>query len=315
MHPAYSVIFFTTASGAGYGLLAILALAGAFGLLSPDRMLGIAGFGLAFALITAGLLSSTLHLGRPERAWRALSEWRSSWLSREGIAAVVTYVPAGLFALGWVVLGRTDGIYGVLGMLAAIGAAATVYCTGQIYATLPTIRQWQQPLTTPVYLALSLATGALLAAFLVSVTAGEWRWITRLAIAALALAALLKGLYWRAIDTTPPRYSIEEATGLGALGKVRPLDPPHTQPNFIMREMGYAIARKHAERLRGFVAVALFALPLALLLLALAAPAPIPPSALAMTILLAGLGVFVERWLFFAEAEHVAMLYYGKDAA
>ena len=315
MHPAYSVIYFTTASGAGYGLLAILALAGAFGILPTDRTLGIAGFGLAFALITAGLLSSTMHLGRPERAWRAISEWRSSWLSREGVAAIVTYAPAGLAALGWVVFGRTDGVFALFGVLAAIGATATVYCTGQIYATLPTIRQWQQPLTTPVYLALAFATGALLAAFLVCITTGEWRWIARLAIAALALAAVLKSLYWRAIDATPPRYSIEEATGLGHLGKVRPLDPPHTQPNFVMREMGYAIARKHAERLRGFVAVALFALPLALLLLALAAPAPIPSSALVMAILLAAPGVFVERWLFFAEAEHVAMLYYGRDAA
>lgn len=315
MHPAYSVIFFTTASGAGYGLLAILALAGAFGIVPPDFALGLWAFGLAFALITAGLLSSTMHLGRPERAWRAFSEWRSSWLSREGIAAVVTYVPAGLCSLGWVVLGRTDGIFAVLGVLAAIGAAVTVYCTGQIYATLPTIRQWQQPLTSPVYLALALATGVLLAAFLVSITAGEWRWITRLAIAAFALAALLKGLYWRAIDATPPRYTVEEATGLGHLGKVRPLDPPHTQPNFIMREMGYAIARKHAGRLRGFVAFALFALPLTLLLLALAAPAPIPPLSLAVAILSAAPGVFVERWLFFAEGQHVAMLYYGRDAA
>lgn len=315
MHPAYSVIFFTTASGAGYGLLAILALSGAFGLVPPDRTLGLLGFGLAFALITAGLLSSTLHLGRPERAWRAFSEWRSSWLSREGIAAVVTYVPAGITALGWVVLGRTDGWFAALGILTAIAAAVTVYCTGQIYATLPTIRQWQQPLTTPVYLALSLATGALLAAFLISITTGEWRSIARLAIAAFVLAALLKGLYWRAIDAASPRYTVEEATGLGHLGKVRPLDPPHSQPNFVMREMGYAIARKHAERLRGFVACALFALPLVLLLMALAAPAPIPPMALGFAILSAALGVFVERWLFFAEAEHVAMLYYGRDAA
>ena len=55
---------------------------------------------IALVLITAGLLSSTAHLGRPERAWRAFSQWRTSWLSREGVAAVFTYVPAGLFALG-----------------------------------------------------------------------------------------------------------------------------------------------------------------------------------------------------------------------
>ena len=98
MHPAYSVILFTTASGAGYGLLVWLALGGMLGLVPAERWLGIVGFGLAFALITAGLLSSTAHLGRPERAWRAFSQWRSSWLSREGVMAVATYVPAGLLA-------------------------------------------------------------------------------------------------------------------------------------------------------------------------------------------------------------------------
>src|SRR3546814_4853981 len=83
MHPAASVIFFTTASGAGYGLLFLLGIAGAFGLAPPDLALGLVGFTLSLGLITAGLLASTFHLGRPERAWRALSQWRSSWLPRE----------------------------------------------------------------------------------------------------------------------------------------------------------------------------------------------------------------------------------------
>ncbi|MFO1170196.1 MAG: DmsC/YnfH family molybdoenzyme membrane anchor subunit [Hyphomicrobiaceae bacterium] len=315
MHPAYSVIFFTTASGAGYGLLAVLAIAGAFGLVPPDRTLGIVSFGLAFALITAGLLSSTFHLGRPERAWRALSQWRSSWLSREGIAAIVTYGPAALTAYGWIVLGRADGLFAALGVVTALAAAATVYCTGQIYATLPTIRQWQQPLTTPVYLALALATGALIATCLFEFAGAPWGFTARLAFLALAGALALKLAYWRAIDRSKPAYTVEEATGLGHLGKVRPLDPPHSQANFVMREMGYAIARKHAERLRGFVIFALFAMPMALILISAAGPWPIPGMALFLAIAIAAAGVFVERWLFFAEAEHVSMLYYGRDKA
>ncbi|MDH3582039.1 MAG: dimethyl sulfoxide reductase anchor subunit, partial [Hyphomicrobiales bacterium] len=102
MHPAYSVILLTTASGAGYGLLILLSLYGLLGFVPAGRWLGFAGFGVAFALITIGLLASTFHLGRPERAWRAFSQWRSSWLSREGVLATMTYVPTGLFALGWV---------------------------------------------------------------------------------------------------------------------------------------------------------------------------------------------------------------------
>ena len=102
MHPAYSVIVFTTASGAGYGLLIWLAVAISLNLVPRDPVLGFFGLGVALALITIGLLTSTAHLGRPERAWRALSQWKTSWLSREGVAAIITYLPAGVLGLGWV---------------------------------------------------------------------------------------------------------------------------------------------------------------------------------------------------------------------
>src|SRR5438045_9709795 len=115
MHPAFSVVFFTTATGAGYGLLALLGVLGGFQIIPPDFWLGFIGMGLALGLIAAGLLSSTGHLGRPERAWRAFSQWRSSWLSREGVASVITFIPAGLFGIGWVLLGRAGGWVAVAG--------------------------------------------------------------------------------------------------------------------------------------------------------------------------------------------------------
>ncbi len=89
MHPASSIIVFTTFSGLGYGLAAMLGL----GLLDPAAAATKFAHLLALALIGAGLMSSTLHLGNPQRAWRALSQWRSSWLSREGVMAIVTFVP------------------------------------------------------------------------------------------------------------------------------------------------------------------------------------------------------------------------------
>src|SRR5262245_31472967 len=100
MHPAYSIVVFTTATGAGYGLLALLGLVAATGAIPADFWLGLVGLGLALGLISAGLMSSAAHLGRPERAWRALSQWRSSWLSREAVAALATFVPATFLALG-----------------------------------------------------------------------------------------------------------------------------------------------------------------------------------------------------------------------
>src|SRR5512134_4092721 len=162
MHPALSVILFTVASGAGFGMLAWLGLSAAIGPATAPAAAVIAEFALAMALTVLGLLSSTFHLGRPERAWRAFSQWRSSWLSREGVAAVATYVPAGLLAMGWVFAETADGFFALMALLTVVCALATLYTTGMIYASLPTIRQWHQPLTAPIYVVLGLASGAVL---------------------------------------------------------------------------------------------------------------------------------------------------------
>lgn len=315
MHPAYSVILFTTASGAGYGLLVWLALCGLFGLVPTERWLGLAGFGLAFGLITAGLLSSTAHLGRPERAWRAFSQWRTSWLSREGVMAVATYVPAGITALGWVFLESIDGPLEAAALLSAVCAVVTLYTTGMIYASLRTIRQWYQPLTAPIYVALGLASGAVLFDLLLRALDMAEPWADWLSGLCLAIAAAMKWAYWMRVDGEPRVYTAEAALGLGHLGKVRPLEPPHTQPNFVMREMGYRIARKHAMKLRNLALLLGFGAPFAILLLtSSASTAPAIAAAVLATLSMAA-GIVTERWLFFAEAEHVSMLYYGAETA
>ena len=150
MHPAYSVILFTTASGAGLGLLAWLGLLAMLGSLAPDRWLGAAGLGLAFVLVAGGLISSTAA-SRPARAClAAFSQWRTSWLSREGVMAVATVLPAGVLAAGWVLLERADGVFAAAAFLTVVCAVLTLYSTGMIYASLRTIRQWHQPLTAPL---------------------------------------------------------------------------------------------------------------------------------------------------------------------
>jgi DMSO reductase anchor subunit len=321
MHPAYSVIIFTTASGAGYGLLVWLALAKAFELAPAQRSFAVVAFGLAFVLITAGLLSSTAHLGRPERAWRAFSQWRTSWLSREGVLALATYLPSGFLALGWASLARTSAVALLLVLATIASALMTLFSTGMIYASLRTIRQWHQPLTAPIYLALGLASGAVLLNLLLRAFGPTQPWSAWLALACVAVAGLLKWAYWRAIDAELRTYTVEAATGLGHLGKVRPLEPPHTEPNYIMREMGYRVARKHAKALRRGVGIFAFAVPMAISLLSLF---PTPTAAFgpalglvgsAIAVLALAAGLLLERWLFFAEAEHVVMLYYGADVA
>lgn len=309
MHPAYSVILFTTASGAGYGLLALLGLVGLQHGPASSPAFAITAIVISLALITVGLLSSTFHLGHPERAWRAFSQWRSSWLSREGVVSVVTYGPALAFAAIWAGLIEAPQWFGLLGLITAVMCAVTVFCTAKIYSTLTTIRAWSQPLTVPVYLAFALATGATLLAATASLFARFQPFQAILAIAALALVALLKFLYWRAIDTAARTHTIEAATGLGAIGRVSQWEVPHTSENFIMKEMGYAVARKHALKLRRLV----------LLLLGLAALIMLAALAVPVLSILAGLAALaaavVERWLFFAEAQHVSTLYYGAKAA
>jgi DMSO reductase anchor subunit len=313
MHPAYSVIVFTTASGAGYGLLIWLAIAAALGLVPRDPVLGLVGLGLALALITTGLLASTLHLGRPERAWRAMSQWKTSWLSREGVAAIVTYLPAGTLGLAWVFGEMVPGQLVFGAALSVPCALATLWCTGMIYASLPTIRAWHQPLVAPVYVMLGLATGGVLAGLVFGYNVP---WIAAASALALACGAILKWRYWSAIDAAAKTYTAEAATGLGRFGTVRPLDPPHTQPNFVMREMGYQVARRHTRRLRGIAMTMLFAIPIAAELFLLLNPPIAAQLALTLVATISvTLGVLVERWLFFAEAEHVVMLYYRGGSA
>jgi sulfite dehydrogenase (quinone) subunit SoeC len=314
VHPAPSIVAFTTASGAGYGLLFLLGLAAPAGLIPPTRGLGLAALGVALGLITLGLTASLLHLGHPERAWRAVSQWRSSWLSREGVMALLTYAPALAFAAGWVLLESTGGWIAVSGLLAATGAALTVFCTSMIYAALKPIREWRQPLVAPVYLAFALMTGALLLHALLLLFGAARGWAAALALLATALAFGLKGLYWAAIGRVEPGPTPESATGLGALGKVRMLEPPHTETNYLLSEMGFRVARRHAVKLRryAFLSGGMGAALLTVLALLSSGAAA---SLLALLAALSGIaGVVIERWLFFAEATHTITLYYGRRA-
>jgi DMSO reductase anchor subunit len=316
MHPAYSVILFTTASGAGYGLLILLAVFAIAGLLPAATWLGFFGVGLAVALIAGGLLSSTLHLGRPERAARALPQGRSTWLAREGVAAVLAFVPIAIFGVGWVFFNDTGGLFAVMGAAAAVMALVTISCTAMIYASLKPIRQWRSALVLPGYLIYGLMTGAVLFVLL-TLAFGAYRPVfAGLAIALLLLGWLVKTAYWSSIDRARPQSTLETATGLGGGGPVRLLEMPHTEENFLMREMGYQVARAHAARLRAITHVALFLAPIALIALIAAGVVPIGLALLmaALAVVSAGLGILTERWLFFAEARHTCMLYYGHPA-
>ncbi|MDZ4095363.1 MAG: DmsC/YnfH family molybdoenzyme membrane anchor subunit, partial [Paracoccaceae bacterium] len=153
MHPAPSVIIFTVFSGLGFGFLTYLGA----GALRPSGFAAFGLWGLGYGLAVAGLLASTFHLGNPGRAWRAFSQWRTSWLSREGWAAVATLIVLAPVALSdWLGLGWPRGI----GMVGAVLALATVFATSMIYAQLASVPRWNHWWVPLMFLAFALAGGA-----------------------------------------------------------------------------------------------------------------------------------------------------------
>lgn len=315
MHPALSVIIFTTASGAGYGLLALAGILVWNGMMPMDRLLGFVVMALGLGLVSGGLLSSTYHLGHPERAWRAFSQWRSSWLSREGVAAVITYVPACILAWVWVVGPMGEDILGenvaaASGLILSVLSLVTIFCTAMIYRSLATIPEWYNHLTAPCYLTFGIMTGALLLNAILFVFGDGASLVSVLAVIFCAVGLLVKMAYWNTIDKLEIKSTTGTATGLADLGQVRPFESPHSADNYLMKEMGYRIARKHAQKLRKIALLLGFVVPMVLSITALFLVQNLGAAVVGLAVLSAGAGIVLERWLFFAEARHAVTLYY-----
>ena len=289
MHPAPSVIVFSSLSGLGFGLLVFLGL----GLPAPTGWVAFVFFAIAYLLAVGGLISSTFHLGHPERALKAFTQWRSSWLSREGISAVAALVVMAIYGAGLVFL---DTRWGVLGWIGAALSLGTVFNTAMIYTQMKTVPRWHNLTTPAMFLGICLAGGAMLA--------GQ----SLAALFLLLIAGAAQIAHWLVGDRALARSAttIATATQLGDRGTVRAFEPPHTGTNYLLREFVFQIGRRHAVKLRIIAIVLMIVLPFLVLL--------VWPSHLtaAMAIVSHLAGVLTARWLFFAEAEHVVGLYYGK---
>lgn len=307
MHPALSIIVFTTLCGLGYGLAGALGL----GVLDPAAVATRIAHVVALVLIAAGLLSSTFHLANPQRAWRAVSQWRSSWLSREGVMALITFIPLVISAGASVFYGRYLPVVGIIGTALCI---VTVFCTAMIYASIRAVDAWHTRLTPAGYLLFAAAGGMLFSTFFAAMESQQGRGLRLLAAIALLLAAWVVRIRWRRrARGRRPLSTPESATRLGSIGRVRPFEPPHMMENYLTREMGIRIARKHADKL--FALAILFggAVPtlLAALLIVVGAIQGLAASVVLFVALASFfLGIFIERWLFFAEARHAVMNYY-----
>ncbi len=310
MNPAFSVIVFTTLTGTGFGLWFWIALRIALG----DRPQWFDGLGwmlgllAAAALVAAGVIASLWHLGKPARVWRAFSQWRSSWMSREGVFAVASVAAAAaLFAIQWL-QGPAWATRATAALLAVLCVLA-VFSTAMIYASLKPIPAWRHRLVVPAYLLFAALGGGLLFGPFAGTTLDAPNLVGAGIVAGAIALWLVKRRYWRDLDRDALPQTRGDAVGLPDRD-VSVFERPHTEANYLTREMGFVVARKHAKRLRTISAV-LFALVPALCAL----PVWLLPHGDATPLLWVGavsfqLGALVERWLFFAEAKHLVTLYY-----
>ena len=309
MHPALSVLFLTTLIGAGQGLLLALVgveYAASLHALTVADLRGflLAGSVLSFVLTGLGLFSSFFHLGHPERAWRAMAGWRTSWLAREGIALPVFM--AALFAYG---VGHALGGWPTLaiGIVAAVCAAVLFVCTGMIYAAIKAIREWASPLTVVNYAVLGSASGVTLASALAVVMAPE----IAPPLASVALALTVVGLVSRGAALVRNARLKPKSTLQTAIGVRHPKIVQKAQGSmggsFNTREFFHGASAAKFKRMRtGFIA---FGFVAPALLLATGAM-----SMFVLAFVVQYLGLLAERWFFFAQANHPQNLYYRSIA-
>jgi DMSO reductase anchor subunit len=290
MHPAPSVIVFTSISGLGFGYFIWL------GLGMPDLYgwEAFAAFFVAYAFSVGGLLASVFHLANKKNVIYSFSQWQTSWLSREGVLSVITLLAFAVFAIGRIFFNTALPLFGYLGAALAI---LTVFSTSMIYTQLKTVPRWNMPINPVLFLLYSIAGGALLS--MQPKVAG----ILLILLTALQIAGWMMGDK-RLAESGSTKGT---ATGLNTIGQVRLLESAHTSRNYILDEMVHIVGRKHAQKLRMIAVAALGVVPVVLLLL-------LPPSLIVTLVALAihVVGVFASRWLFFAEAEHVVGLYYNR---
>lgn len=308
MKPALSVVFFTVSSGAGLGLIVWLLAAQLAGRVDGSHPAFWAAAALAALLLTGGLLSSTRHLANPRNAWRAFTRFRTSWLSREGVFAVALY-PLGALHLWASASGSSLAV--VTAVATIVLAGVVVLSTAMIYACLKTVPRWRTWHTPVAYLLYALGSGALL--WTAIARSGGLSAPDSAAVVGLLLAAGGVKAAWYAKFSSRVHATLNQALGVPLTapagrvqGRVRLLDAGHTHGTFLTHEFGFAIARERAVALRNATFLLTVAAPVVLLAFGAV-------GAWAAAVAMLG-GLLVERWLFFALAEHVVRLYHGQPS-
>ena len=307
MKPAWSVILLTTLIGTGQGLFVAAFIVD---LLKKDAAQNLVAMscGVSLLLLAGGLVASFFHLGRPERAWRAASQWRTSWLSREVIvlpafmAAVALYGLSAFFSFE-----RKFSLF--IGAAGAFLCLALFVCTAMIYACLKFLQEWHTPLTLANYLLLGTASGFTLAVPIAVLAYPQFAGVLALAAFVIGAAAYLV----RCISLVRNRRLRPKSTTATAIGIDHPRIAQKAQGfmggSFNTREFFHGRPDRVVRAARWMF-----------LLLAFPAPAwllgwgggSLQVFVAAFAIQFAGL--LAERWIFFAEAKHPQNLYYQSMA-
>jgi sulfite dehydrogenase (quinone) subunit SoeC len=326
MRPAFSVIFLTTLIGVGQGLfLALVAgqfywVIGATEIPEAEDFYAMGSL-LALMFMGGGLLSSFFHLAHPERAWRAATQWRTSWLSREVLALpavmglLVLY--GGLHWLDWKPVLMTFGNMKDLDLTMATGylgvalVVALFICTGMIYACMKFIQEWASPLTVLNFALMGSASGFVLAAAYAGFMKSPLADFFAAGAMFLTIAAML-GRLTSLVRNKNIKYlsSLQSAVGLHHRN-LRQLTRGFTASAFNLKEFFHPGSPALLPVLTTAYMVAAFILPIALMAFAWGMGSL---TTFALAFVIQYVGLLIERWVFFAEASHPQNLYYQKVA-
>ncbi len=195
-----SLVFFTIIAQLAVGLFVLTSLF--YGV--PRTEIPHPGFLLATPLALLAMLISFLHLGTPINAWRAISNLRASWLSREILFMGLFTGLSGLFILLlWLDWGSEALQRGLAG-LAVLAGLALVYCMACIYM-LRSLPPWRTWLTLASFYASAFLLGGLALAAIDTGLAGRGfplRWAALLLLGIQALTTM----HWAQVQAQPVRH-------------------------------------------------------------------------------------------------------------
>ena len=289
MHPAPSIILFTVLSGFGFGLISIIGLLQFLSVISMFDLIIYSIIGVIFA--TVGLVSSFFHLANKKNAIKSLSQWQTSWLSREAIASIFCL----LVVFGNIIWAVSQNNYiSEGGVVLFFLSLFTIFTTSMIYAQLKTVPSWNNALTPAIFVCAALTGGAILLTDYAS-------------LVLLLVFGTLQISFWYIADRgfQDKETSVGTALGYNKNEEIRPFDVAHTNRNYLLNEMVYKVARKHSVKIRYISFFMAFVFPMSLILIF---PNNFSVSVSAITIHL--IGIYFSRWLFFAEAKHSVSFYY-----